>query len=69
MASFNIEGCSKAFFTVSVALLLSSSLIVGIDYRPALSPMIVPGGSSHMCPSDEARQAALQSIKNDIKMY
>ena len=68
MASFNIEVCSKAFFTVSVALLLSSSLVVGIDCRAALSPMIVPGGSSRMCPSDEARQGALESIRNDIKM-
>ena len=67
MASFNIEGCSKAFLTVSVALLLSSSLVVGID-RAVLSPMIVPGGSSRMCPSDEARQAGLESFKSDIKM-
>ena len=67
MASFNIERYSKAFFTVSVALLLSSSLVMGID-RAALRPVIIPGGSSNACPSDEARQAALESINKDIKM-
>ena len=67
MASFNTKGYSKAFFTVSVAMLLSSSLVVGIDYRAALSPMIIPG-SSHMYPSDEARQVSLESIRSDIKM-
>ena len=67
MASFNsiIERCSKAIFAVSVALLLSSSLVVGIDYR---APMIVPGGSSSACPSDEARQAAVECIINDAKV-
>jgi hypothetical protein len=67
MASFNIQGYNKAFITLSVVLLLSSSLVVGID-RAALRPLIVPGGSPSMCPSDEARQAGLQSIKNDVKM-
>ena len=67
MARFSIERYSKAFFTVSVALLLSSSLVMGID-RAALRPEIIPGGSSNACPSDEARQAALESINNDVKM-
>ena len=68
MASFNTERYSKANFTISVALLLSSSLVVGIDYRAALSPMIVAGGSSSACPSDEARQVAVESIRDDAKM-
>ena len=68
MASFNIERYSKAFFTVSVALLLSSTLVMGID-RVALSPMLIPGESSSACSSDEARQAALECINNDVKVF
>ena len=71
MASFNnniIERCSKAIFAVSAALLLSSSLVVGIDSRAVLSPMIVPGESSSACPSDETRKAALESIRNDAEV-
>ena len=67
MTSSTRHGHYQAFFIVTIAF-LQSTLAVELD-RAILQPVVIPEESSGSCPPEEVRQAAIERIRNDVKVH